>query len=189
VIFLARHGEPSLSRKVRLNATEYAAWWARYEVLGLRPGQAAPAPLMTLAEVAGAIICSSRVRAIESAELVAGQRAFDIDEALIEAPLPPPGWPDWLRLSPRFWGVIARTWWWFFNHHQGQETRVDAELRAEQAAGRLIEVAGQGRDVLVIAHGFFNAMIGRALRRRGWSLVENQGYRYWSVRRFERRGR
>ena len=34
---------------------------------------------------------------------------------------------------------------------------------------------------------YFNAMIGRALRRRGWKLVEDQGYRYWSTKRFERR--
>ena len=40
--------------------------------------------------------------------------------------------------------------------------------------------------MLVIAHGFFNTMVGRALRRRGWRLVEDQGYRYWSSRRFER---
>ena len=39
---------------------------------------------------------------------------------------------------------------------------------------------------MVLAHGFFNFMIGRALRRRGWRLVSSQGYKYWSTRRFER---
>jgi broad specificity phosphatase PhoE len=187
-IVLARHGEPSLSRDVKLNAAEYAAWWARYEVLGLLPGQVAPEPLTAFAAGAGVVICSTRVRAIESAKVVCGQRVFDVDERLIEAPLPPPNWPDWLRLPPRYWGVIARTWWWFFDHHMGQETRAQADLRADQAADRLIELAGSNGDVLVVAHGFFNAMIGRALRRRGWKLVEDQGYRYWSTKRFEQRG-
>lgn len=187
-IVLARHGEPLLSRKVKLNAAEYAAWWGRYEALGVRPGQAAPPPLTALAARAGALVCSSRIRSIESAEVVANGRAYEIDERLIEAPLPPPKWPDWLRLSPRIWGVVARTWWWFFDHHLEEESRAQAESRAEQAAGRLIELADDG-DVLVIAHGFFNTMVGRALQQRGWRLVQDQGYRYWSARRFEKRRR
>jgi broad specificity phosphatase PhoE len=184
-IILTRHGEPDLSRKVRLNARGYAAWWGVYETKGLKPGQFAPEGLRATAKDA-VIVCSTRPRAIESSHAVAEGRTFRIDEGLIEAPLPPPRWPDWLKLAPRTWGVIARTWWWFFNHHEGQESRAEAELRADQAAVRLIELAGQGRDVLVLAHGFFNTMVGLALRRRGWKLIEDQGYRYWSARRFER---
>ena len=132
-IVLARHGEPLLSRKIKLNAVEYAEWWGRYEVLGLRPDQVAPEPLTAFAADAGVVICSTRVRAIESAQVVCGQRVFEIDERLIEAPLPPPNWPDWLRMSPRFWGVIARTWWWFFDHHMGQETRAQADATLADA--------------------------------------------------------
>ncbi len=184
-IILTRHGEPDLSRKVRLNAAGYADWWARYEDIGLKPGQSAPAGLRAAAKDA-VILCSTRPRSIESGHAVAGGRDFDTDAALIEAPLPPPNWPRWLKLAPRTWGVIARTWWWFFDHHAGQETRAEAQVRAEVIADRLIAHAGQGRDVLVIAHGFFNAMVGLALSRRGWRLVDNQGYRYWASRRFER---
>ena len=39
---------------------------------------------------------------------------------------------------------------------------------------------------MVLAHGFFNYMIGRALKRRGWKLTASEGYKYWSTRRFER---
>ena len=41
--------------------------------------------------------------------------------------------------------------------------------------------------MLVVAHGFFNTMIGLSLQRDGWKLTSNEGYRYWSMRRFERR--
>jgi broad specificity phosphatase PhoE len=184
-IILTRHGEPALSRKVKLSAAAYVDWWARYEEIGLKPGQSAPEGLRATARDA-VIICSTRLRSIESGHAVAAGRTFDIEPALIEAPLPPPNWPGWLKLAPRSWGTIARFWWWFFNHHAGQESRAQAEVRAEGITERLVAQAGQGRDVLVIAHGFFNAMIGVALRRRGWRLVENQGYRYWSSRRFER---
>jgi broad specificity phosphatase PhoE len=184
-IVLARHGEPALSRRVRLSAQQYREFWANYEVLGILPGQTPPAKLAAFVEKAGTLVTSTRLRSIESAERLAPGREFARHDVLVEAPLPPPNWPVWIRLSPRIWGFLARFWWWFFNHHEGQETRKAAERRADEAAAMLIEMAGQGEDVVVLAHGFFNYMIGKALRRRGWRLTLSEGYKYWSTRRFE----
>jgi broad specificity phosphatase PhoE len=185
-IILARHGEPALSRKVKLSAAEYREFWAKYEVLGLLPGQSPPAVLTGFVERCGALISSTRQRSIESAEKLAQGREFAREAMLIEAPLPPPNWPSWIRMSPSIWGFIARLWWWYFNHHEGQETRREAEARADQAADMLERLAAQGDDVVVLAHGFFNFMIGRALKRRRWKLVHSEGWKYWSMRRFER---
>jgi tryptophan synthase beta chain len=69
----------------------------------------------------------------------------------------------------------------------GQETRAQAEARADQAAQKLIARAENGQDVLVFAHGYFNHMVGRALKADGWKLVQNQGFKYWSQRRYEKR--
>ncbi|HZZ66958.1 MAG TPA: histidine phosphatase family protein [Phenylobacterium sp.] len=186
-ITLARHGEPALSRKVRLSSQEYREFWARYEIMGLLPGQTPPAALKDFVAGCDVLIASTRLRAIESAETVGGGRVFDRDAVLVEAPLPPPNWPAWVRLSPRLWGFFARFWWWFFNHHEGGETRRQAEQRADQAAAKLQALALEGRNVVVLAHGFFNLLIGRALRRRGWRMTLREGYKYWSTRRFERR--
>jgi broad specificity phosphatase PhoE len=187
-ITLVRHGEPGLSRKVTLNAAEYVDWWARYEETGLLAGQTPPESLVALVRDADVVISSTRIRAIETARAVSGNRPFDMDPTLIEAPLPPPMWPSWLRFSPRRWGVVARIWWWFFNHHNpGQESRAEAERRADLVAGRLAAIALAGEDVVVLAHGFFNTMIGFSLKRLGWKLVDDQGWRYWCARRFERR--
>jgi len=185
-IVLARHGEPALSRKVRLTSKGYADWWAVYEETGLVPGQSAPEALIAHAEQAGLIVSSTRKRSIETADVVAAGRAVRADADLIEAPLPPPHWPAWIRLSPRLWGVIARTWWWFLNHHDGQETRKQAQARAELVADRLAADAERGMNVLVIAHGFFNTMVRLSLQKRGWKLVENRGFKYWSYARLER---
>lgn len=185
-IILARHGEPALSRKVRLNADEYRQFWAEYELRGLLEGQTPPESLVRLAAACGTLVASTRLRSIESAQALVGDRHFAREAVLIEAPLPPPNWPAWLRMSPKMWGFWARFWWWFFNHHEGQETRHQAQARAEQAAAMLIEIAEQGQDVVVLAHGFFNFMIGRALRRRGWKQAWSEGYKYWSMRRFVR---
>jgi len=185
-IILARHGQPSLSRKIRFNAEGYREWWGRYEEAGLREGQTPPPVLAAMAQKAGVIIASTRRRSVETAPAVAAGKAFAQDPLFIEAPLPPPRWPKWIKLSPRMWGFFARFWWWFFNHHDGQETRAQAHARADEAAGMVVELAQDGQDVLVVAHGFFNTMIGQSLQRRGWRCVEDQGYRYWKARIFRR---
>ncbi|WP_374575762.1 histidine phosphatase family protein [Phenylobacterium sp.] len=185
-IVLARHGEPAISRKVKLSADEYRRFWASYEQLGIRAGQTPPDDLASLAAAASALVASTRLRSIETAEAVACGRAFARDPLFVEAPLPPPHLPGWIRFSPAVWGFLARVWWWFFDHHEGGETRREAQARADQAAALLIDMTAQGDDVVVLAHGFFNYMVGRALSRRGWRLTSNRGYKYWSHRRYER---
>jgi hypothetical protein len=186
-IVLARHGEPAISRKVLLSARGYREFWAKYEELGLLPGQTPPPALMERIAGAGTIISSIRNRSIESAVALCRGREFTRDPNFVEAPLPPPNWPGFIKLSPKLWGFFARLWWWFFNHHEGQETRRQAEARAEQAAALLEGLALGGQDVVVLAHGFFNYMVGRALKRRGWRMAANQGWKYWSTRTFVRR--
>jgi hypothetical protein len=185
-ITLARHGEPALSRQVKLSSKEYRAFWARYEIMGLLPGQTPPPALSGYVDKCDVLIASTRLRAVESAEAVGRGMAFTQEELLIEAPLPPPKWPSWVRLSPRLWGFFARFNWWFFNRHQGEESRGQAEARADKAAAKLEAVAYSGKNVVVLAHGFFNVLIGRALRRRGWRRTLREGYKYWSTQRFER---
>jgi len=184
-VILARHGEPALSRRCRLSADQYREWWADYEIGGLAEGQTPPDPLKLIAERAGFVIASTRLRSVETARALTLGRAFAEDPIFIEAPLPPPHWPRWLKLSPRLWGVISRFWWWMFNHHDSQESRAEAQVRAEEAARQLVQLAASGQDVLVVAHGFFNTMVGVALRKLGWRCTADGGFSYWSARRFE----
>ncbi|MBV8682597.1 MAG: histidine phosphatase family protein [Caulobacteraceae bacterium] len=185
VVTLVRHGEPALSRKMRLSSAGYRQWWATYEDGGLKPGQSPPPELIRMASAADTVFCSTRPRAIESARAITAGGEFQPDIIFVEAPLPPPPLPDWIRLPPRWWGVIARVCWWLLNQHQGQETRSEAQARARAAADRLAERSARGERVLVIAHGYFNLMIGSVLERRGWRRTLDQGFRYWCARRFE----
>ncbi|MGI9170008.1 MAG: histidine phosphatase family protein, partial [Caulobacteraceae bacterium] len=125
-VILARHGEPALSRRVRLSSAGYRAWWEAYEQGGIRADQAIPSGLKATAREAGDLICSTRLRSVETARALACGRPFAEDPLFVEAPLPPPWLPGWIRFSPRVWGFVARFWWWFFNHHQGEETRREA---------------------------------------------------------------
>ncbi|MDE2355729.1 MAG: histidine phosphatase family protein [Alphaproteobacteria bacterium] len=187
-IILVRHGEPALSRRVKLSARAYGEWWGRYEEGGLKQGQTPPAELVACAGKAGQLLASTRRRAVESAQAIAGGRAFETSVDLIEAPLPPPPVPSWLRLSPRWWGVISRLCWAWLGVTGGQEPHAAAVERARRVARRLIAAAAEGADVLVVAHGYFNFMVGRELSAQGWRLSRDGGFGYWSRRRFERRG-
>ena len=184
-IVLARHGEPALSRKVKLSASQYRDWWALYEVGGLLAGQTPPAHLKAAAEAAGIILTSTRLRSIETAKALTEGDKVTHDEVFIEAPLPPPPWPAFIKLSPKTWGVISRVSWWF-GGHGGEESRRQAQQRAAVAARQLHELAMRGDDVLVVAHGFFNSMVGVELKRLGWRSVKGRGWRYWSTRWFQR---
>ncbi len=184
VIVLARHGEPALSRKVRLTAREYLDWWARYEIGGILAGQVPPEHLKAAAAAAGVILTSTRLRSIETARVLAGERDMIHEELFVEAPLPPPPWPDLIRLSPRTWGVISRISWWL-GGHGGQETRPAAQKRAAAAAGHVHALALAGQNVLVVAHGFFNSMVGMELKKLGWR-ASGRGWSYWSTRQYER---
>jgi broad specificity phosphatase PhoE len=176
-----------LSRKVQLSASGYRAWWAAYEEGGIREDHPPTEELTDLVASAGKILVSSRRRALESAVAAgADEKSLEGDALFIEAPLPPPPFPEGFKARPPAWGVIARTAWWL-GYGEGGETRAEAEKRAEIAADRLVAESDLHGEVVLFAHGYFNHMIGRALVRKGWRLVRNQGFRYWAVRRFEPR--
>ncbi len=184
---MVRHGEPALSRKIRFNAKGYGAWWALYEEGGLLAQQSPPSEVIKLAGDATALLASTRRRSQESMRILAPGRDFSEHLDLIEAPLPPPPFPDWLRLSPKAWGFLARFWWWFFDHHKGQETRAQAHDRSDAVAVRLIALAQQEQAIVVVAHGFFNVMIEKSLIAQGWTrTLHLGGYRYWSARHFQK---
>lgn len=186
-ITLTRHGEPALSRRVKLTAQGYRDWWRRYDESGLLEGQIPPERLKTYAREARHIFSSTLPRSIETARAVTGDKPFESLPLFVEAPLPPPDFPDFLKFSPKYWGGISRLWWWAFNHHQGLETRAEAEDRARKAAAFLIEKASDGGDVLLMAHGYFNFMISLELVKAGYGQTCEQGFKYWSCRRYEKR--
>ena len=187
-ITLARHGEPALSRRISLDAEGYRRWWAAYEEGGILDGQSPPEDLLHLTRDAEVVYASTRRRAVETAEAVAAGRAFARDPIFVEAPLPPPPFPSLVRMDPKTWGFVSRCAWWFLRYSPpGEENRAVAEARAREACDKLVRTAETEGDVVLVAHGFFNAMLTRELRKRRWKKVEDRGYAYWAVKRFVKR--
>ncbi len=185
-IITARHGRPSLSRDVRISASDYGAWWARYDESGLHPDEEPPQSLTNLAAEATTVLSSTLPRAIETArQATRGEREVPADPMFVEAPLPPPPVP-FLKLSPSTWGVISRTFWFLGYAPAGVESHGEAWTRVEEIADRLIAHAEKG-DVLLCAHGYLNWMIDRKLRGSGWRRSGREGgNHFWSWRIYER---
>ena len=188
-ITLVRHGEPALSRRVKLDWRGYRDWWAKYETVGLLEGQTPPPILHVFAREASYIYSSTLPRSVETAQAVCQGRGFVEMPQLVEAPLPPPHLPSFIKMSPNSWGwgFVARVWWWYFNGHGAGETRAQAVTRARAMADFLVAKAREGGDVLVLAHGYFNLMISLELKKMGYIKTLEQGFKYWGCRRYELR--
>jgi broad specificity phosphatase PhoE len=185
-LILARHGRPWSDRSVWIDAQAYKAWWDGYDAAGLAEGQTPPKELCEAALAAPVILTSTLRRSIDTAAAVCCGQKMLSDDIFVEARLPPPPLPGFVRLRPGAWGVIARIAWWF-GYSGGQESRQAAEKRAIEATGRLIKAAEEHGGAMLVAHGWFNRMIRPLLLKAGWACVEDGGDSYWSFRRYERR--
>lgn len=182
-LVLVRHGRPDLSRKVKIGWQGYRAWWAAYGESGLAPGQSPPEKLLALAACADLVVASPLPRARETAKHLAPGMEAVIDDIFVEAPLPAPQIP-FLQLRPGTWNVFSRLFW-LVGYSAAGESHKHADVRAVEAADRLESLA-RGRELVILcAHGWFNRMIRRVLRDRGWRCVYDGGDSYWAWRHFE----
>lgn len=181
-IIVSRHGKPALNRDEgpRLTWKEYIDWWAAYEAGGLADGQTAPEKLTNKVSDAKRILTSARLRAQQTAVMAAPHLQAVENAIFNEAPLPPPRWK--VRYKPRTWNIYARVAW-MLGHSMGGETIGEARIRARKAAEALHEEACVGK-VYLAAHGWFNRMIRKELRRIGWKCTYNGGDSYWSFREY-----
>jgi len=188
-IITARHGRPDLSRDVTITAREYGDWWARYDESGLAPEEQPPQGLIDLARGAATVMSSTLPRAIETAlKATGGGRDVPADPMFVEAPLPPPPLPEFLKLKPGQWGVVSRIFWIFGYAPPGVEHHFATWRRVGEIAARLEDHASDG-DVLLCAHGYLNWMIDQRLRKDGWDCVQRDGgNHYWSWRVYEPAG-
>lgn len=183
-IITARHGRPDLDRSVWITGPQYADWWRDYDKAGLADGEAPTPTLIEFADVAHTLLSSNLPRAVETAQRASrGARAPEQDPIYGEAHLPAPPAP-FLKLQAKHWGVISRTLWFLGYAPKPTEGHRDCWVRVHAAADRLIERAQDG-DVLLCAHGYFNWMLDRILRGRGWTRIAREGgNHYWSWRAY-----
>lgn len=187
-IIVSRHGRPALNRSAgpKLNWQEYRDWWERYEAGSLAEDQTAPQKLKEAVAEIDLVLSSVRPRAVETANWATEGRVSEQHAVFNEAPLPPPRFKT-RRYLPKTWNILARTAW-LRGHKLDGESVHQARDRAKEAAQVLHEKA-DGQSVYLAAHGWFNRMLRRPLRKLGWVCVYDGGDKYWSYRIYEYRGK
>jgi broad specificity phosphatase PhoE len=178
-IILIRHGRPAIALRPRTGHREFHAYINAYDAAGLDPASLPPRELTDLVRELGHVFTSGKPRAHESARLLAPHAELIIDPLFAEAPLASPRIP-FLKMTVAKWAVVARLLW-HTGQSQGIENYPRARARAAEAADILTARVMDGGAVALVAHGYFNAMIGRQLRRRGWSRSGSHQVRYWNA--------
>jgi len=184
-IILVRHGQPALPLRPRTSHRGFRDYIDAYEAAGLDPESLPPRELADLVKELDHVFASNRPRAHQSAQALAPNAELTADALFAEAPLASPRIPL-LKMRVPKWAVVARILWHVGYHPEIEDYR-RAKHRAAEAADILVnKVREPGksekpRAAVLVAHGYFNAMIGRILRQRGFTRTGAHRARYWNA--------
>lgn len=178
-IILVRHGRPAISTDKRTSHSGFRDYIDDYEAAGLDPESAPPEELQDLVRELTAVYTSDRPRSQDSARALAPQARLIADPLFEEAPLASPRIPL-LQMSVPTWAVMARILW-HAGYHPEIENYRRAKHRAVKAADILAARAREDGVTALVAHGYFNAIIGRELRRRGFRKSGSHRVSFWNA--------
>ncbi len=178
-IVLVRHGRPAIETNPRTCHRGFSSYIDAYEAAGLDPASVPPEELQDLAGEFEAVFTSGKKRSLDSARALAPKAELIADPLFEEAPLASPRIPL-LRMTVPKWAVVARLLW-HAGYHPEIENYRRAKNRAARAADILMEKARADGGAALVAHGYFNLMIGRELRRRGFRKSGSHRAKFWNA--------
>jgi len=182
-IILVRHGRPAISWGPRTSHNGFRDYIDAYEAAGLDPKSAPPEELQELAKELSAVFTSGLPRSQDSARALAPNAELIADPLFVEAPLASPRIPL-LKLPVPAWAVMSRILW-HAGYHPEIENYRRAKQRAKDASDILIARAREDGTTVLVAHGYFNAIIGRELTRRGFRKTGSHRVRFWNAVSYE----
>jgi len=177
-VILIRHGRPDIPTAPRTSHREFRSYIDAYEEAGLDPDSMPPEELQDLLGEIDAIFTSERKRSVDSARALAPHAELIADPLFAEAPLASPPIPL-LKMKVPKWAVVARILW-HAGYHPEIENYRRAKHRAVQAADILVKRARTDGAAALVAHGYFNYIIGRELRRRGFRKSGSHRAQFWN---------
>lgn len=178
-IVLVRHGRPAIETNPRTSHHGFRNYIDAYEAAGLDPESVPPEELQDLAREFEAVFTSGKKRSLDSAKALAPNAELIADALFEEAPLASPKIPL-IKMKVPKWAVVARILWHAGYHPEIEDYR-RAKHRAARAADILMEKARADGGAALVAHGYFNLMIGRELRRRGFLKTGSHRARFWNA--------
>jgi len=184
-VILVRHGKPAIPTNTKTSHHGFRRYIDAYQESGLDPHSAPPDELIDLVKGLNAVFTSGFPRANDSARTLLPEAEIIADPLFAEAPLAAPRIPL-VKMKVPVWAVMARIMW-HAGYHPEIENYRRAKARASQAADILLSRAESNDGVAVlVAHGYFNAMIGRVLKKRGFSRTGAHRVRFWNAVVYDR---
>jgi broad specificity phosphatase PhoE len=183
-IILIRHGQPDIALAPRTRHRGFASYIDDYEAAGLAPSSLPPQELRELVKELDSVFTSGKPRAHQSAQRLLPDVRLIADPLFVEAPLASPPVPL-LNLKVASWAVASRILW-HLGFTPGIENYRKARARAAQAADKLTAQAQRSGTAVLVAHGYFNWMIGRQLKKRGFTRTGMHQARYWNTVIYEK---
>jgi broad specificity phosphatase PhoE len=177
-IVLARHGPVSASLRTRIAGRQFAEFVNELQASGIVSTATPSSESSSLAQASAILVTSDLLRSVQSAQLLAPNKPAISDSVFREAEVPAT-FRSSVVLRRSTWIVMARVLW-LCRSWPGVESRFSARERAGDAARRL-ELANQRGSVFLIGHGYFNLLIARELRVRGWDGPRHPATRNWGT--------
>ncbi len=179
-IVLIRHGRPAMGRSRWIGHAAFARFIDDYQAAGLDGAHPPPPELVEMVKGARRIFCSELQRSIESARMLLPGAELVSSPVFTESPLASPPLPA-LRMKAPAWAVVARIAW-HGGFKPGIESYGQSKQRARKALDMLIAEAESEGIAVLVAHGYFNAILGRTLRHLGWQHVQGAHRpRFWNA--------
>lgn len=183
-IILVRHGEPKIDQQRWIGHKGFIAFMDAYRDAGLMPESAPPEYTANLTRGITRVFTSELPRSIDSARALLPDAEFISDEVFTEAPLAPPRIPG-LRMKVPGWAVVSRVAW-----HGGYSPRIEnfrqSRRRAQKALHILLDAAAEDGTVVLVGHGYFNAILGRMLRLKGFVRTGSHRAEFWNTVVYDR---
>ncbi|MFB9864720.1 histidine phosphatase family protein [Rufibacter immobilis] len=183
-IYLIRHARPLVSREGLFSKAQAEQYLKDYQVAEVE--QILPQPGHLPLPQVKKVFCSTLPRAKATARMLFGEEVELVEDALFREFENRIWGLPWAKLPLSWWQVPSRILWFLGLNQREIESFRKAKARAAQAAEHLIAEATQNGVAVLVAHGFLNEFIKRALVKRGWQVRVNGGRGYVGITQLEK---
>lgn len=179
-ISIIRHGKSQHTERNKITCSEFRNWMKKYDSNGVYEKESYPSTTLKKVSTANIVITSDLKRAIDSAALLTAKNENISYSLFRETDLPacPPLFAR-IKLNPTIWAIFLRVLW-FSGYSKECESLKEANVRAEKATQKLIEYATKHDSVVLVGHGFFNRLIAKELKDKGWNGKRRTGLTHWN---------
>jgi broad specificity phosphatase PhoE len=174
-ITLLRHGKPAFELKGNIRGEDLGEVARSYDLSGIV--DTPPSETVTVVQGAPFVVCSHLKRSLESARALGFSDVRVTDKLFGETAI-----PHFARgaipLPVSVW-IVALRLMWLLGFSRNGESLTNTRKRANHAAARLVELAEEHQDVLLVGHGLMNHFIAKELRKCGWHGPSRLSRGYW----------